>query len=309
MIFKKNKSIFTDFVAKNNLTFNYIDIGARGDIVSPWLELENTSLIVGFEPDSKESKRLNNAFKKRRYFDIALWSQPATNKVYINEWESTSSMYLPNVEFINKFQVQHWEGRKAKFELEVECNTLDNVLLEHDVIPDFIKIDTQGAELEILRGAENILKEYSPIVTCETWCAEVYKGAPMMHEIIDYMDCLGYQVFDMEIAAAWRHGKETISSKPKSIGYEVLFVKVKEISSKNRDQMLKFLLLLELYGYRDYAIYLMSLFNEDFDHLNLLMRKNNNKEQRIYNKVLNIAVNQINKIFNFKLKVYPAIKY
>ena len=309
MIIRKNKSIFTDFVKNNDLIFNYIDIGARGDIVSPWKELEDVSLIIGFEPDSVELRRLNDCFKNRRYYNIALWSEPATKKLYINDWESTSSMYLPNVEFINKFQTQHWSGRKTKLELDVKCNTLDSILYEDGIIPDFIKIDTQGAELEILKGCEKILIDYSPIVTCETWCAEVYKNAPMMHEVIDYMHSLGYQVFDMELAAAWKHGHKHVSCKPKSIGYEVLFVKIKNINNKYSDQILKLVLLLELYGYRDYALYLMSSLKMNFKNLEILMSKNNKEQLKVYNKLLNLLVTQINKIVNFYIKVYPIIKY
>lgn len=306
MIIQKNKVIFTNYVKENNLIFNYIDIGARGDIESPWIELENNSLIVGFEPDQNEAKRLNDKFKKRRYFGIALWSKKTMKKVHINEWESTSSMYSPNTEFIKNFQPKHWEGRKPKSIVEVECNTLDNVLGKASIIPDFIKIDTQGAELEILKGAKSILKEYAPMVTCETWCAEVYKNVPMMHEVIEYMNTLGYQVFDMELAAAWKHGADNISAKQKAIGYEILFVKTRNIKNKNQDYFKKFLLLLELYGYRDYAFYLASQNKSD---LNLLLIENSNNESKFFNKFFNILINQINKVINFKYKIYPTIKY
>jgi FkbM family methyltransferase len=309
MLLKKNKSIFTDFVQMNNLRFNYIDIGARGDIVSPWLEIEKDSLIIGFEPDPSEAMRLNATHENRKYYDISLWSAPTSKTIYINEWESTSSMYLPNIDFLSGYQLQHHKGRKPKKEFHVKCDTLDNILLEDEVIPDFIKVDTQGAELEILKGSERILKEYSPIVTCETWCAEVYKDAPLMHEVIGYMDSLGYQVFDMELAAAWRHGVKAISSKAKSIGYEILFVKTKDLNTKNKKQVLKFMLLLELYGYRDYAIFLMSSIENDFNELKILMCKNSQNEQKLFTKIINTIVNQINKVLNFNFKVYPSIKY
>ena len=66
MLLKRNKLIFTDSIKKNNIKFNYIDVGARGDISSPWKELEKDTLIVGFEPDIIEAKRLNNIFKSRK---------------------------------------------------------------------------------------------------------------------------------------------------------------------------------------------------------------------------------------------------
>jgi FkbM family methyltransferase len=311
VIIKKNKVIFSGFKDKKKLKFNYIDIGARGDIVSPWKELEGATSIIGFEPDAIEAKRLNDTFKNRKYFGIALWSNKTTRKVCINEWESTSSMYEPNSGNISNFEPQHWTGRKPKSALDVECDTLDAILAGNEIIPDFIKIDTQGAELEILRGAEELLKKYNPLVTCETWCYEVYKGAPMMHEVIAYMDGLGYQIFDMEIAAAWRHknkANQTINSKQKAIGYEILFVKTLEnIVVDDIDVFFKFLLLLELYGYRDYAIFLLeqhlALMKNGDDVLNMFYLHSNNESKlitRIKNKLLRKIANQ---------NLYPNIKY
>jgi FkbM family methyltransferase len=303
MIIKNNKTIFSSFVRENNLKFNYIDIGARGDIESPWCELESDSLILGFEPDSNETKRLNKTFPDRKYFDMALWGKKCSKKVYINEWESTSSMYEANYNFITDFQKQHWGGRKTKMVVDVNCDTLDTVFSKEKIIPDFIKIDTQGAELEILKGAEVLLKNHHPMVTCETWCAEVYKDAPMMHQIITYMDSLDYQVFDMELAAAWKHGSKEIYSKRKSIGYEILFVK-NNIKHDNEATLTKFLLLLELYGYRDYALYWLSkleIKNKDF--LFNVMNQNSINDAKFFTRL----ENKIKRYFGYNM--YPNIKY
>jgi FkbM family methyltransferase len=308
MLLKRNKLIFTDSIKKNNIKFNYIDVGARGDISSPWKELEKDTLIVGFEPDIIEAKRLNNIFKSRKYYGIALWSKKTNRKVYINEWESTSSMYVANKNKISCFASKHWTGRKEKLIVDVDCDTLDEVLKKDKIIPDFIKIDTQGAELEILKGAEDLLKEYSPIVTCETWCYEVYKDAPMMHEVIAYMDSLGYQVFDMELAAAWRHTDNMKSGKQKTIGYEILFVKKYEnINMAHEQQLIKLALLLELYGYRDYAYFLLkdmrSLVIQEIKNSLLV---NDKKESKFLIKVI---FKIIQRCFGFWYKIYPNIRY
>lgn len=305
MISQKNKVIFTTFVKENKLKFNYIDVGARGDIASPWSELEENSFIVGFEPDTEEASRLNNTFPSRKYFDIALWNNDTTRKVYINEWESTSSMYEPNLEFISMFERKHWEGRKPKSIIDVQCNALDNILEKNNIIPDFIKIDTQGAELEILKGTENILKQYAPLVTCETWCAEVYKNAPMMHDVIAYMNTLGYQVFDMELAAAWRHSNN--NNKRRAIGYEILFVKTENIDKLKTEQLKKYILLLELYGFRDYAIELLK--NKNEDELSKALIENKRKSLKVMNNIFYKIINALNKLNLLSYTIYPNIKY
>lgn len=312
MIFKKNKVIFGDYVKNNDLVFNYIDVGARGDISSPWLELEKHSRIIGFEPDADEAKHLNKLFKNRKYFDIALWSEKTSKAVYINEWESTSSMYKPNIDFIRNFQPKHWEGRIIKSSSEVECETMDNILLKEELIPDFIKIDTQGSEYDILKGAKQILSQYAPLVTCETWCAEVYKDAPKMHKIISLMDSLGYQVFHMELAAAWHHGKKPSNCKRKSIGYEILFVKISQLNYlyNNRKAMMKFILLLELYGYRDFACFILDKCKDKgLDSLKKKISLNQKNDMTLFNRILIRTLNLINKIRKTNFNIYPNIKY
>ncbi|WP_217523423.1 FkbM family methyltransferase [Pleurocapsa sp. PCC 7327] len=50
--------------------------------------------------------------------------------------------------------------------VEVQCDSLDNIL-DPDRQVDFIKIDVEGGELAILRGAANTLSKYHPLLLFE----------------------------------------------------------------------------------------------------------------------------------------------
>jgi FkbM family methyltransferase len=50
---------------------------------------------------------------------------------------------------------------------QIETVTLDEHFLGKDVVPDVIKIDVQGAELEALRGAERLLRDHHPVLFLE----------------------------------------------------------------------------------------------------------------------------------------------
>lgn len=72
----------------------------------------------------------------------------------------------------------------------VQTTTLDSYCQLHNIRPDFLKIDTEGNELAILKGGENILKLYKPIIYVEIEAR--HTGAKMVLETIEYLELLGY---------------------------------------------------------------------------------------------------------------------
>lgn len=74
----------------------------------------------------------------------------------------------------------------------VKAVTLDAVVnLKQFPKPDFIKMDIQGSELDVLKGAEETIKDVEHIVL-ELQRVEYNLGAPLNKDVIDYMDSLGY---------------------------------------------------------------------------------------------------------------------
>ena len=51
--------------------------------------------------------------------------------------------------------------------IEVAATTIDAYCAEHDLRPDLIKVDVEGAEMNVLRGAARTLIEHRPIVVVE----------------------------------------------------------------------------------------------------------------------------------------------
>jgi FkbM family methyltransferase len=47
--------------------------------------------------------------------------------------------------------------------------SLDDFVNEHRVVPDFVKIDTEGAEIAVLRGAADLLRTARPTLLFEAW--------------------------------------------------------------------------------------------------------------------------------------------
>lgn len=62
--------------------------------------------------------------------------------------------------------------------------------------PYLVKIDVQGAELEVLAGAERVLQE-TQFIVMETSLFEFYKGAPLVHDVVRFMSDRNFVLYDI----------------------------------------------------------------------------------------------------------------
>jgi FkbM family methyltransferase len=74
-----------------------------------------------------------------------------------------------------------------------KTRTLDSIVMEKDYMyPDLIKIDVQGAELDILKGAHNTLL-HAKFLIIELQHVEYNKGAPLCDITIQYLESIGWE--------------------------------------------------------------------------------------------------------------------
>lgn len=75
-----------------------------------------------------------------------------------------------------------------------QIRTLDS-LLDKVEPPGLLKIDAQGYELEILKGASAILPNFEAVLL-EVSTIEINKGAPLLHDVVAFMKDRGFVVYD-----------------------------------------------------------------------------------------------------------------
>jgi FkbM family methyltransferase len=81
--------------------------------------------------------------------------------------------------------------------INVTCDTLSSILEENKIEHiDFIKIDVQGSEKDVINGGLDMVKT-AKVVLLELQLVEYNKGAPMISEMIEYMDQIRFQLFDI----------------------------------------------------------------------------------------------------------------
>jgi len=153
-----------------------IDIGANVGLHSlRFSKLFNQ--VESFEPFSINYECLKEnikTFDNINIHNIGLGSVASTQEIMLPE-DSDNSGAPSIVDFVNT-------DRKIIKE-EVKISVLDDFNFQ----PNFIKIDTQGFEMEILKGAVNTLKTYKPVLIIET-AKQPFK------DISAFLSTMGYVV-------------------------------------------------------------------------------------------------------------------
>ena len=81
-------------------------------------------------------------------------------------------------------------------EIKKSATTLDLIFNKNEVF-ELIKIDCQGAEIPILKGGNSLVQKSSVIILEVPFMGEYNIGAPNFYEHINYMENIGYRVFDI----------------------------------------------------------------------------------------------------------------
>ena len=137
-----------------------------------------------FEPLYK-NKKVNYAIEVLSSVDnkVVTYFQNAKNHGGCSYYELNYKDFPYNQ---NAFRNQHYSEVKRK------TKTLDTLIREKGwPKPDLIKMDVQGCELDIIKGAVNTIR-YCPNIILELQNKEYMKGAPMRDEVISYMKSIGY---------------------------------------------------------------------------------------------------------------------
>ncbi len=76
--------------------------------------------------------------------------------------------------------------------------TIDQIVDEYysGKSPEFLKIDVQGYELEVLKGAERSLSGMSAILA-EINLIDIHENVPLLAEIVQWLDARDWVVYDI----------------------------------------------------------------------------------------------------------------
>jgi FkbM family methyltransferase len=180
------------FLSKDSIFF---DIGANTGIYTFNAEkFIPQQHIYAFEPIPELYFSLTKMFRKSNIYKLALSDSVGVHNFKIptigkDEYKSRGKL---NTEYVER-------GETKCRTIEVRTSTLDSFVSENKVPGiDFIKIDVEGHELQVIAGGKEALKRLRPVLQIEI---EQRHFSQDIKEIIEYVNQLGYQCYYLDLTS------------------------------------------------------------------------------------------------------------
>lgn len=179
--------------------FTYVDVGARWGRRDAVLGVFRCSRWIGFEPDPEEHARLQQQLPPGdECFPYAVGARTEQRQLFITRSPDWSSLYQPDPEVFRQFRYLSMALEVVRT-VEVATRALDDLASEAGgaiATADYLKIDVQGATLDVLMGAEELLRNVS-FVEIEAEFVPLYRGEVLFGQIHEWLVARGFTLLDL----------------------------------------------------------------------------------------------------------------
>jgi FkbM family methyltransferase len=195
-----------------NSDFCLIDVGASGGIDPRWSIFGDRLTAVGFDPLVAEVDRLNHVETRpkvryeaasvtcREYdslFPLAVRNNEIASR-FIHPFERSSAVAAHRI--MNLDYVREMFNTGAQVEYSDRTVTLDEYLASTSLVPDFLKIDTDGGDFQVLLGAIDLVAQGHLLgIQIEAqFHGAVHDYANTFSNIDRFLKERGFTLFDLE---------------------------------------------------------------------------------------------------------------
>lgn len=188
-----------EILRRNGMEGIWIDVGAhRGEVTLGYANHNPGLKIYALEPNLRVAASLMGRAPNFIVIPMAVAETDGSADFHINANDFASSL-LP----LSKKALQAWDGLEDHIEqsiVTVPTIRLDTFmdLMQIQKI-DFLKVDTQGMDLAVVRSAGSRLRDIAKI-TIEVGIAVVplYVGAPSKDEVLRFLEAAGFTLTGVE---------------------------------------------------------------------------------------------------------------
>ncbi len=162
--------------------------------------------ILCFEPQPEALAQLRRTATSMldglTIFPYAAGAEPARLDMHISARDDSSSL-LPISE---RGQAAAFPGTQETGTITVEVRSLDEMLSPARLTPPvLLKIDVQGSELEVLRGANRTLDHVDDVLV-EASFRELYAGQPLVSSVLEEVFAHDFELADISVTHRDRRG-------------------------------------------------------------------------------------------------------
>lgn len=233
--------------------------------------------IYGFDADADaceaaeaqlELKQINWTEK---HIPLALGKSVGEATLYVTKHPMCSSLYPPNEPYTARFNNLP-ELCNLDFAIEIETTTLDSFCNAEEINTiDFLQIDVQGADLQVLEGASEILKRGVLGIQVEVEFSHIYENQPLFADVDIFLRGHGFTLFDLE--TAYRHRVRSPIASTRRPGQllwgDAYYLQdpIRENASfqiKEPAKILKLACVADVLGFPDYALELLEYLTVEY---------------------------------------------
>ena len=187
--YEENEREFVYKFLKPGMTF--FDVGANQGIYTllAGKQVGKKGKVFSFEPVPSQLKKLKRNLKINRISNViaeplAVGIKNGTTNMYVclNGDEALSSLHLPSEDINSKKDV-----------ILVKITTIDEYVKKNNIKNiDFVKIDVEGGELNVLKGMAETLKTIRPVFMCEVQDKRTIQWGYSASEICNFLENKDY---------------------------------------------------------------------------------------------------------------------
>lgn len=191
--FEKAEMRFVESFLRSAMTA--FDLGAHHGLYTLLLSqrVGDSGKVFAFEPSDRERKRLQRHLRLNRCSNVRVES------LALGSEESNGQLFLPEAgeDWCNSLRPPEVSGTTRT--AEVQISTLDAYLRRAKIgYVDFVKLDVEGAELSVLKGAHHLLiADKRPVWLIEVFDVRTKPWGYGAFEIVEFMQQRGYRWFNI----------------------------------------------------------------------------------------------------------------
>lgn len=244
-----------------SITFTIMDLGSR-PVGAPkehfyaLADLFPGSRIIAIDVD-QESGEQSDKQSVVTYYPAFLGRAEEERPFYETMHPMCNSLYKPNAQLLERYQ--NLEVMRLKSVSNIKTISLDQFVRENDIgTIDFIKIDIQGAELDVFQGGISTLKNVLSIIS-EVEFVPMYENQPLFGDVCAFLAKEGIHFHRFFVLRGRALKPTVIQNNPEFATHHLwsdalFFKEITQQTNLTDEQLVKMGIIADMYGSPDLAV-------------------------------------------------------